>query len=133
MFYYAILHAAVVLSSTAVSSTNHMTYRTCLALLCFAASFYATFPLAEPLRAWNRTARWDRLSGCKPPRPGSFGAWLERRRPAWQAVGAWIVTTFFLLSLRKFLLVAFVVILLLSGWLPETLSMYLRELLIAGR
>ena len=110
-----------------------MTYPTCLALSCIATVFYGTFWLAAPLHAWNRASRWERLPWYQPPRKGSYRAWIERDRPAIHAAGAWIMTTMFLLSLRKCLVVAFAVILLLSGWLPETLSTYLLELLVAGR
>ena len=67
--------------------------------------------LAPRLHAWNRDARWAKLSWYVQPEEGSIRAWIERDRPRLQRLGAWLVTKFFLYGLRKLLIAPFVVIL----------------------
>ena len=65
------------------------------------ALYLATYWLAPRVHAWNRAARWEKASWYVEPKPGSVQAWLERDRPRLHAVGAWVVSAFFLYSLRS--------------------------------
>ena len=69
-------------------------------LMALFAVYVTSFWGAPRFYAWNRDARWVRLSWYVPPEEGSFRAWLECPRPRLHRLGAWMVTKLFLISLR---------------------------------
>ena len=72
----------------------------------------ASRPLSPRVYDWNRRARWVPMPWYVSPKPGSCRAWIELPRPRLHQFGAWVVSAFFLLSLRSFvtaLIVAIVV------------------------